>query len=191
MEARICRECRGYTLFELMFGLLLTALLVSWAAPGLHNLMQQSRMTAANNHFLALLEQSRYRALALRVPVTICTSLDAQHCNRNQGEHVLVFEDANENGFVDEHETLVAKDHLFEGGDFWLVWRAFRQTDYLRWAVGGRTDSMNGTYTLCNKAHRDDWLRQIVINRAGRSRVTRPARNGESMILAARKACAT
>lgn len=183
------RASAGFTLMELMVTMALAVILASWAIPGMYALVQQSRVTAGTNYFLGLLETSRYRAMALRSAVTVCASPDGVSCDRDGGNRLLLFEDDNGNGVLNEGETSIVSEELFQQGDFWLVWRDFRQTDYLRWAPEGRTDSLNGSYTLCNSRRQDRWLRQIVVNRAGRARLVYPARERRTVLLAARQRC--
>lgn len=183
------QESRGFTLMELMLTLAIGAMVMGWAGPALYGLVQQSRITAGCNHFMGLLESSRYQALALHLPLTICASQDGVRCDRDRGKQILVFEDANANGRLDGKEAVLIKEELWGQSDFWLVWRDFRRTSYLRWAAEGRTDSLNGTFTLCNSQRKDKWLRQIVISRAGRIRVVLPARERKEVLLAAQERC--
>lgn len=180
----------GFTLAEIAITLAMVMLLSAWAVPGLRTVLDSSRVTAASNHFLGLIETSRSLAMARHRPVTLCASADAKHCNRDRGDYLLAFEDRNANGVMDEAEPVMASEQLFRGGDFWLVWRDFRQTTFLRWAPEGHTDSLNGTFTLCNVRRNDRLLRQIVINRAGRARVVVPLRADGKTLAEARQRCA-
>lgn len=180
---------RGYTLVEMLLSMLCLSLLAVWSVAAVQEVMQQSRIVATSNSLLGLVEHARHSALALNRAVTLCSSVDALLCSTDRGGYVLLFEDANRNGRIDGGERVIASHRLFQDQSMWLVWRGFRQKDYLTWAPGGRTDSMNGTYTLCNRAYRDKWLRQVVINRAGRARVVRPAVAGGVQLASARMAC--
>ncbi|HET8871364.1 MAG TPA: GspH/FimT family pseudopilin [Aquabacterium sp.] len=180
----------GFTLAEIVITLALVTLLSSWAMPGLRSVLDRSRVTATSNHFLGLIETSRSLAMAKHRPVTLCASIDARRCNRDQGDYLLVFEDRNANGVLEQTEPVFVNEQLFRRGDFWLVWRDFRQTTYLRWAPEGRTDSLNGTFTLCNGRRNDRLLRQIVINRAGRARVVVPVLADGKTLAEARQRCA-
>lgn len=182
------RRRTGHTLVELLLALVLAGLVAAWAVPVLDSWWLGLRVRQASGHFQGLLEVMRHRSLATRVPVTICGSRDGSACDRHRGERILMFEDLNGNGVLDASDRAVYRDPFADSGEVWLAWRAFRGTAYLRWA-GGRTDSMNGTFTVCNARRRDDWLRQLVVNRAGRVRVVLPLRAGAAELRAARRAC--
>lgn len=185
---RSLRERGGHTVVELLVTLLLAGLLAAWAVPAFDGWWQHLRIRQASGHFQGLLEVVRYRSLAARTPVTICGSRDGVRCDRDRGSVILMFEDRNGNGVVEAGDHQLRHDAFAGGQDVWLAWRAFRGTAFLRWA-SGRTDSMNGTFTVCNARRRDAWLRQLVVNRTGRVRVVLPLRAGPAVLRAARRAC--
>lgn len=183
------RGSAGFTFMELVLALALAMLLSTWAVATLQEWWQGLRVAALGRHFVGVLETLRYQSLGLQGGgLTICGTPDGQRCDRDNGRRLLAFRDVNRNGGVDAGEGVVLHDDFLEGPDFWLVWRSFQNKDYLRWAAG-RTDSMNGTFTLCNRQRREGWLRQVVVNRAGRTRAVLPAREGGAALQAARQAC--
>lgn len=183
------RRPGGFTLMELVLVLALAMLVSTWAVAVMQEWWQGLRVGALGRHFVGVLETLRYQSLALQGGgLTICGTPDGEHCDRENGRRLLAFRDANRNGRVDAGEPVVLQDDFLEGPDFWLVWRSFQNKDYLRWAAG-RTDSMNGTFTLCNRQRKEAWLRQVVVNRAGRTRAVQPARDGGAALVAARQAC--
>lgn len=179
---------KGLTLVELLVTLALVALVTAWAVPAMDRWWQGVRVRAVSNHFIGMLEVMRYRSLHMHRPVTICGSPDGIVCGRDDGRRVIMFLDADANGRVGAGEVVLGHDAFAGDSEFRLVWRSFQNKPYLRWAAG-RTDSMNGTFTVCNSARRDEWLRQIVVNRTGRTRAVVPLRASASVLLAARKAC--
>lgn len=179
---------RGHTLMELLVTLALAAMVAAWTVPALRDFWLGIKAGTASAHFMGELETMRFRSRALPQAVTICGSADGSHCDRDLGRLVLMFRDSNADGVADAGEELLYRDPFTDDEEFWLVWRSFQNKPYLRWAAG-RTDSMNGTFTVCNRRQRDEWLRQVVVNRAGRSRQVVPLRAGASVLLAARKAC--
>lgn len=183
-----CRAGGGYTLMELLVALALAAMVTAWTVPALYRFWMGIKVGAASAHFLGELETMRYRSRVFPQAVTICGSADGSACNRDHGLQVVMFRDSNTNGVVDDGEDVLFRDPFADDDEFWLVWRAFQNKPYLRWSQG-RTDSMNGTFTVCNRTRRDEWLRQVVVNRVGRTRQVVPLRAGASTLLAARKAC--
>lgn len=189
VNAGIRMRPAGFTLMELMAVMALIGLLSSLAVPGMSWVLQRAHVTASTNHLLGVLESTRYQSLAMQRAVTVCMSPDGLRCHAGQGHHLLVFNDANKDGALSGGEVQWSNEPFLQD-DFWLVWRSFRGLPYLRWASGGRTDSLNGTFTLCNKSHRDELLRQLVVNRAGRVRLVIPAHASGAVLNSARRVCA-
>jgi type IV fimbrial biogenesis protein FimT len=71
---------RGFTLVELMFTVLVMAVLLGIGVPNLRDFIRNSRMTAAANDLLADLNLARSEAMKRRVPVTLCKSTDGTSC---------------------------------------------------------------------------------------------------------------
>ncbi|MDF2446184.1 MAG: Tfp pilus assembly protein FimT [Moraxellaceae bacterium] len=179
---------RGFTMVELLLALSITMLVSTWAVASLHEWWQGLRITAAGNHFIGMLESLRHQSFSMQGALTICGTPDGQRCDKDLGRRLVAFRDSDRDGVVDAGEIVLVQEEFLDSADYWLVWRSFQNKDFLRWA-SGRTDSMNGTFTLCNRQRKDKWLRQMVVNRAGRTRSVVPARLGEAALQAARKSC--
>lgn len=82
---------------------------------------------------------------------------------------MLVFQDNNRNGKLDQGET-VLKVATIDASHHW-IWTNFRQKNHMAFKQNGTTDSLNGTFTLCesNRA-----IRTVVINITGRVKLETP-----------------
>ena len=65
MENLLKRSVKGFTLVELIVALVVVAILISIAAPSLQGLIQQQRLKAVSETFLADMRTARSEALAL------------------------------------------------------------------------------------------------------------------------------
>jgi len=71
----------GFTLIELMFTIVVLAVLLGIGVPNFRDFIRNSRMTAAANDLLADLNLARSEAVKRRVPVTLCKSTDGTACD--------------------------------------------------------------------------------------------------------------
>lgn len=109
----------GFTLIELMFTIVVLAVLLGIGVPNFRDFIRNSRMTAAANDLLADVNLTRSEAVKRRVPVTLCKSTDGASCaasNTTAFARWIVFvDDANPaaasgndgNGAVDTGEVVL------------------------------------------------------------------------------------
>jgi len=71
----------GFTLIELMFTIVVLAVLLGIGVPNFRDFIRNSRMTAAANDMLADFNLARSEAVKLRAPVTLCKSQDGASCD--------------------------------------------------------------------------------------------------------------
>ena len=67
---------RGFTLTELIIVIAIGAILAALAVPSFRNMVQDNRLTAATNGFIAHLSLARSEAIARRTGVALCRSAD-------------------------------------------------------------------------------------------------------------------
>lgn len=107
----------GFTLVELMFTLVVLAILLGIGVPNFRDFVRNSRLTSAVNGLLADLNLARSEAVKRRVPVTLC-KYDGAACvdDASPFERWIVFvDDANPaaavstdgNGVVDGGEAIL------------------------------------------------------------------------------------
>ena len=70
----------GITLIELLFVLLVIALLASLAAPSFHEFILDARRTAHVNGLLHTLHAARSAAILRNQPTVVCKSADQRRC---------------------------------------------------------------------------------------------------------------
>jgi prepilin-type N-terminal cleavage/methylation domain-containing protein len=170
----------GWTFVELLVVLAILSILGAWGGESLAQWRRKAELSSAAAALRAHLEVGRYQALAARANVVFCASEDHESCLAGAGSGdgdkglwnrgAILFVDLNHNGQRDgDGETLVGTGMELPANS-WLSWRSFRKLDYMAWEQNGQAYASNGTFSLCNGEGRAEWLRQYVINRAGRVR---------------------
>jgi prepilin-type N-terminal cleavage/methylation domain-containing protein len=93
---------RGFTLVELMFTILVVAILLGIGAPNLRDFIRNSRLTGQANDLLTGLNVARSEAVKRRTPVTLCVG-DPTACDAdgNFADGWIVFVDVDGDGTVE------------------------------------------------------------------------------------------
>lgn len=168
----------GLSLVELLVVVAVLALLAAVGTPLLSRLVDSTRLSSYANDFLAALHLARSEAIKRRERAGLCKSADGVSCSETGGweQGWIVFRDANSNGLRDDGELVVqytarmAADFRFSGNATVAAYISYVPTGRTRLAGGG---FQAGTLTLCKVSDPALGGRQIVINSAGRARVSR------------------
>jgi type IV fimbrial biogenesis protein FimT len=166
----------GFTLIELMMGMLLVAVLITLGAGSLRPLWQKYQLQAQAEDLLSSLFLARSEALKRGVRVTACVSRDGIQCFSTGGweQGWLVFEDTDGNAVRSSQEPLL---HSHGALAFGVV--AYGNSPvkrYVSYAPMGRSLYISGgfqagTITLCrtSSAPLQGW--ELVINAVGQPRL--------------------
>jgi prepilin-type N-terminal cleavage/methylation domain-containing protein len=101
----------GFTLIELMFTVLVLAVLL---AVGIPNFLRNSRMAAQANDLLSALNLTRSEAVKRRAQVSLCVTIDCESGDFDDGWFVFV--DENQSGAFDAGEDVLRRhDPMPEG----------------------------------------------------------------------------
>lgn len=161
---------RAYSLLELLTTISLIALLAGIVSPSLAALFQQNRQTDSINQMHAYLNYAREKAISSRSVISLCAGNDVCSGTQIWQGSMLVFQDSNRNGKLDQGETLL-KVAAIDAQHRW-IWTNFRQKNHMAFKSNGTTDSLNGTFTLCDSTQA---IQSIVINITGRAKLEIPA----------------
>lgn len=168
----------GFTLLELLISIMLMALLLAIGLPALHNLVLNSRITAATDKFLSALSLARSEAIRRGQQVTMCHSADLKSCDsgnaKNWDEGWIIFTDPNADGDIEQNNNeavlrVVAGINngvtISSGGHF---------SQYVAYLPSGMSRSNmgagNGSFSFCDERG-SDYAKKIILNVTGRPRV--------------------
>jgi type IV fimbrial biogenesis protein FimT len=167
----------GFTLIELMVTVSIAAIVLTLGVPGYTQMIQNNRMSAQANEFVAFLNLARSEAVKRGVRVTLCKSADRATCSNSgawdQGWIVIV--DGNNNATADEGAPLAVHASLetssLSGNSLVSSYVSFIGAGVTQ-LTGGAFQA--GTFTLCAGVSGIEG-RSIAVSRTGRITVSRVA----------------
>ena len=169
---------RGFTLIELLVTVAIAAILAAVAAPSFSEAIVNYQLTSNTNNFLASTQLARSEAIKRNSRMTLCKSADGTSCTTAGGWHRgwIVFNDVNNNATINSGEAVVYKESAMSA-DFLMLGNA-NVDNYVSFAPSGATELVSGglqqgTLTLCSQSGSSGQARQLIINGAGRLRVTK------------------
>jgi len=166
---------RGFTLPETIITLAIAGVLVGMAAPSLHSLLLNNRMTVEVNTLMAALQTTRSEAVKRRQVVTLCPSRDGQTCTGPASDYTwwhkgaLLFVDSNDNDRRDDGETVVRVFQEASGG---LTIKTSRARQRVNYQPNGFSSGTNPTFAFCD-ARGMASVRYVIVSNTGRPRISR------------------
>ena len=166
----------GFTLIELMMGMLLVAVLITLGAGSLQPLWQKYQLQAQAEDLLSSLFLARGEALKRGVRVTACVSRDGIQCLNTGGweQGWLVFEDTDGNAVRSSEEPLLQSHGALASGV--VAYGNSPVKHYVSYAPMGRSLYITGgfqagTIRVCrtSSAPLQGW--ELVINAVGQPRL--------------------
>jgi type IV fimbrial biogenesis protein FimT len=165
---------RGLTLVELLVWLAISLTLSSLALPTLQRIVHRSQATAQITWLVSAVHYTRHAAVNYRATTTLCPSkVVDKGCNGRWHEGLLVFIDHNQDGRMNGADRALSHlPALNTAGT--IIWRSFRNRQYLQMTEKGHTNYQNGHFIYCPANGGTRFARKIVINVQGRARLYYP-----------------
>jgi type IV fimbrial biogenesis protein FimT len=179
MQIPTTKKQAGVTLIELMFSLLILAVLMSVSAPALGNLIDGTRSRGARGTLLTSLNLARMMAVNVHRDVIVCPSRDLASCDDGMWwqNGWIVFEDTNGNRKRDAGEPLLETVQAQPG----IAIATTSGRKLVRFRADGSASGTDLTYTICD--HRGaKTAASVVVSNPGRIRegAPDPARAAET-----------
>jgi len=156
----------GFSLIELLVTLSLVSILLFVAAPGMTNLIADSRVAETCHRVRASLALARSEAIRRSTTVTLCASVDSQSCagRAKQGKYLwsqlLLFKDNNADRmfFTADQDELIRVVDLSGGGQ--VLWNRGQSTIYA--SDGSLSGSVNGSFYIFDEADMSQGVRMLL-----------------------------
>lgn len=160
---------RGFTIIELLVTLAIAALLGYLAAPPFTDLIQRMETTSRVNAIIGLVRFARQAAVTQRRWVALCPAVgEACRDGGDWSRGIMVFADLNRDGSRQASEPVLAYQSELDPGER-LLWRAFRNRNYLQFRTEGYTNWQNGSFLYCPASGDARYGKVVIINIQGRA----------------------
>jgi type IV fimbrial biogenesis protein FimT len=170
---------RGFTLIELLVTIAIAAILAVVAVPSFNEAIANYRLTSYTNNFLASAQLARSEAIKRNSRMTLCKSANGTSCTLVGGWHQgwIIFNDVDNSATINPGEIVVYRESAMSA-DFLMLGSA-NVDSYVSFVPSGATELISGglqqgTLTLCSQSGSSGQARRLIINSAGRLRVTKP-----------------
>jgi len=143
---RYARRQLGFSLLELMVGITILGVLLGMGVPMFREVIQNNRLVAQNNDFVAALSVARSEAIKRSNAVTVCASTNGTACSgaTTWSSGWLTFVDANSDGDLNGAEVVMQQAGSMVGG------MALTSTTFssIRYTPTGMLNGTAGTFLL-------------------------------------------
>jgi type IV fimbrial biogenesis protein FimT len=163
------RAIRGFTLWELMYAVAITGIVLAFGVPGLRTFALDSKRTANVNAFVLAVQLARSESFKRGRPVIVCKTADGVHCAGDELRY-----DAGWMVFVNEDDVAPPSRSAAEALLFRHVPDAGIRITSNRAVFEFRPDrrrSTNGTVTFCDERG-DAGARAVIVSYTGRPRTS-------------------
>ena len=164
------RDISAYTLTELMIGLALVGILLSWGVPNFVGVFQRNLLSTQTDLLVHHLFYARTEAITRNLPVVVCRSENARNCTPSSSSKAdwsmgwLVFVNTDNDKTRDPDEPILRVGNAVPAP----ISVHFNQWWRIKFRPNGGAG--NGSFTLCDGLGNN---RRITVYRSGRTRVTK------------------
>jgi len=154
-----------------MITVAIAAILVILGIPAFNSTIKQNRLATQVNEIVTMFNLARSEAVKRGNTVSVCTTSDQASCDDDAtwAQGAIIFSDLNGDGSVDDDDVIIRVTDAMSGNS--TVDYAGFGGDTIQFLPTGRTNSQNGTFTLCDSTADDEYARAIILSATGRARL--------------------
>lgn len=174
MEEKMMRKKEiGFTILELVITLAIMLIIIFIGIPSMKKLYLTQHMASHVNAFVSMQRYARQSAIFNQSLVTMCASDDGTQCLAKKYWHegMIIFIDKDGDKSLDDEDRLL-KFYKTQANDIQVTWRAFQNKSHLQFRSNGWTNHQNGTFRFCFDDEAPTFNRALIVNRAGRARLS-------------------
>ena len=105
---------RGVTLLEMMMGISIIGLTITFVVPSAHSIFTQNRIISEINRTSSLLQYARLHAVETKQTITVCPASNFSTCANDWSTSKIVFADVNDNNIRDSTEPMLLSTETSE-----------------------------------------------------------------------------
>jgi len=138
-------RANGMTLVELIMSITILVILVTLAVPGMTEIVQNNRSATQIHDLQTSLNYARSEAVKRNTSMSLCHTHDGEKCHLgdNWKPGLIIFEDQNLNGKIDEDDTILRLYRGLSGGN-----KLKFSANKIVYSSDGLATT--GTFTLCD-----------------------------------------
>lgn len=161
----------GFSILEWLIIISLISIFTVSGIPRLHAFLATQTSNNRINEITSVIRFARNMALRLNIMVAICPRTNANKCGELWRNGMMVFVDNNASGKHDDNEEILRILPPMPEGSI-LLWKSFRNKQYLQMTSLGQTNNQNGNFLYCPASLESKDARQVIIHSSGRIRMS-------------------
>lgn len=165
------RKQSGLTLVEMMIGLAIIGVVITFAIPSAQSIIQQNRIVAEINELSGIVQFARNNSIDEQINTVLCPSQNFSTCTNDWDHPKMVFSDVNGNNERDaDEQLLVGSSSISQHNN--LSGPALP----IQFLPNGST-LIAASLVLCNNDNDDSYARALFISLQGRVKMSKDTNN--------------